>query len=241
MIVDQDGEGLVLIEQEAHARLTGELAARLPFRVAHHAAFVAAARVHDNGWREADRDATVDGDGRPHTFNNVPDDAYEDLWRRGIERAAAVDPLVGLLVGLHGARFFETRESPGMQRLVAEERERQDRVLADLDLDGRWDDLPSGVAEASAWIAMLDALSLLLCGAGLPDRISPTVAGTSYTLSRTSHGVAVDPWPYEGGPLTLEVASRRIAPGPYASDESLRDALRRAPWRERQVTVIPGA
>jgi hypothetical protein len=239
MIVDREGEGLVVIDQEAHARLTGELAANLPFQVAHHAAFVAAARVHDNGWREADRDATVDEDGQPHTFNNVPDEIYEDLWRRGIERAAAVDPLVGLLVGLHGSRFFETRDSPGMRALVADERARQARVLAELGLGGSWDDLPASVAEASDWIAMLDALSLLLCGAGLPDQISPSVGEQRYTLTRTSLGVAIDPWPYEGGPLQLGVEARRIAPGPYRDHDALRRALEAAPWDERDVTVTP--
>lgn len=239
MIVDRESEGLVVTGQEAHARLTGELAARLPFRVAHHAAFVAAARVHDNGWREADQAATVDDDGQPHTFNNVPDDVYEELWRRGIERAAAVDPLVGLLVGLHGARFFETRESPGMRQLVEDERARQGRVLTELRLGGSWDDLPASVAEPSAWIAMLDALSLLLCGAGLPDQISPRVGDEQYTLTRTSRGVAVDPWPYEGGPLTLCVEARLIGPGPYADDEALRRALEHAPWIDRDVTVTP--
>lgn len=240
MIVEEQADGLVVIEQEAHARLTGELAARLPFRVAHHAAFVAAARVHDNGWREADRAATVDGDGRPHTFNNVPDDVYEDLWRRGIERAAAVDELVGLLVGLHGARFFGTRESPGMQELVADERRRQDEVLASLGLGGSWRDLPSGVGEASAWIAMLDALSLLLCGAGLPDQISPRIGSQPYTLTRRTGEVTVEPWPYEPGSWTTTVAARTVPPGPYPDDAALRETLRSASWDERRVTVAPG-
>ncbi len=241
MIVDRDGDGLVLVEQEAHARLTGELAAWLPFRLPHHAAFVAAARVHDNGWREADRAPTVDDEGLPHTFNNVPDDIYEDLWRRGIDRAAGVDELVGLLVGLHGARFFETRQSPGMRALVEDERARQDRVLAALGLGGSWSALPSGVAQASDWIAVLDALSLLLCGAGLPDRISPRVGETAYTLTRTASGeVAMAPWPYVDDVLETTVAARLVAPGPYPDDQALRAALQDAPWTEPRVRIHPG-
>lgn len=229
----------MLVEQEAHARLTGELAARLPFRLPHHAAFVAAARVHDNGWREADEAATVDEDGQPHTFNNVPDDLYEDLWRRGIERAAAVDALVGLLVGLHGARFFETRDSPGMRALVDDERRRQDEVLATLGLGGSWDDLPPEVEEASAWIAVLDALSLLLCGAGLPDQISPPVGSQPYTLTRTGTQVTVDPWPYDEPGVDTSVPVRVLGAGPYPDDEALRAALASAPWTRREVTVRP--
>ena len=241
MIVDREDGRLLVVEQEAHAHLTGELAAALPFHVPHHAAFVAAARVHDNGWREADRAATVDEDGMPHTFNNVPDAVYEDLWRRGIERAAAVDELVGLLVGLHGARFFETRESPGMRALVADERRRQDDVLASLGLGGSWDELPGDVAEASDWIAVLDALSLLLCGAGLPDRISPRVVSQPYTLTRDGREVAVDPWPYAQDALRTSVPARRIPLGPYPDHEALRDALQAASWVEHRVTVAPAS
>jgi hypothetical protein len=233
MIVSEDGDQLVVVTQEDHAWLTGDLAASLPVPVPNRAAFVAAARVHDNGWREADASPTVDEDGRPHGFSDVPDDVYEDLWRRGIERAAAVDPLVGLFVGLHGARFFETRESPGMRRLVEQERQRQDAVLAELGLGGRWDALPENIAEASDWIAMLDALSLMLCGAPLPDRLTPTVAGIEYALHRDGSQVTMHPWPFEDVPLHLEVLTRRIPAEPY-EPEGLRRRLRDA--EPRRVT-----
>lgn len=237
MIVSDDRDGLVLIDQEAHAHLTGDLAARLPFLVPHHAAFVTAARVHDNGWREADAAPTIDDHGRPHTFNNVPDDRYELLWRRGIERAAAVDALVGLLVGLHGARFFETRDSPGMRRLVEQERRRQAAALDDLGLGGTADALPDSVQQASDWIAMLDALSLLLCGASLPDRITPRVAGLGYVLTRTGTVVTIDPWPYEGGSFILPVTARRVSGTTFASDDEFRDARAAASTFEREVSV----
>jgi hypothetical protein len=241
MIVHEEDNGLVLIDQEAHAHLTGDLAARLPFPVPHHAAFVTAARVHDNGWRETDEAPTIDERGRPHTFNNVPDDRYEQLWRRGIERAAAVDGLVGLLVGLHGARFFETRDSPGMRRLVEQERQRQSEVLADLGLGGSWDALPDTVQQASDWIAMLDALSLLLCGASLPDRITPRVAGTGYTLTRSDATVTIDPWPYEGGRFSLPVAARSLGATTFGSDVELRHAVAGARTFSLAVSVAPAA
>src|SRR5690625_7747874 len=76
IVVSTDGS-LRLIEQEHHAHLTGALAARMPFGALDHAAFVAAARVHDNGWREADATPTVDRAGRPHTFSSAPDKTYE--------------------------------------------------------------------------------------------------------------------------------------------------------------------
>lgn len=235
MIVTPDGDEFVMVAQEAHAHLTGDLAAFTPGGP-HQAAYVAAARQHDNGWREADRDATVDADGRPHTFTTVDDDTYEAVWRRGIARAAEVDTLVGLLVGLHGARFFSGRSSAGMRALDAEERARQDRVLGELDLGGTWRDLPSEIAEPSDRIAMLDALSLMLCGA-IGDRLSAEVAGVGYTLSRRGWTVAVRPWPFTDDLPSLTVSARRIPAAPYGSHAALREALAATPAFEMPVAL----
>lgn len=236
MIVATEEHELVLIEQEHHAHLTGDLAALLPPGRGNHAAFLAAARVHDNGWREADHAPTVDGDGSPHTFTTIDDDAYEAVWRRGIARAAGVDPLVGLLVGLHGARFFGSRTSPGMRELDVAERARQDRVLADLGLGGTWRHLPAAVAESSERIAMLDALSLMLCGA-IPAAITPTVGDERYTLTPGSDAVTVRPWPFLGDAPQLWVWTRHVPRRAYASDDDLRAAVSQATPRARPLSL----
>ncbi len=232
MIVTTDGDELVLIEQEHHAHLTGDLAALVPRGRGNHAAFLAAARVHDNGWREADQAPTLDADGWPRTFTTVADDTYEAVWRRGIARAADVDAMVGLLVGLHGARFFGGRSSPGMRALDDSERARQNRVLADLGLGGSWQDLPEEVDEPSQRIAMLDALSLMLCGA-IGRAISPSVGEQAYTLTPTPAAsglatVAVRPWPFDNPEPSLCVRARRVPRRSFASDEDLQAAFAEA-------------
>lgn len=232
MIVTADGDALILIEQEHHAHLTGDLAAFVPRGRGNHAAFLAAARVHDNGWREADRAPTVDETGWPCTFTTVADDVYAAVWRRGIARAADVDALVGLLVGLHGARFFGGRTSPEMRALDDSERARQDRVLADLGVGGSWQDLPAEVDEPSQRIAMLDALSLMLCGA-IDHAITPSVGGQAYTLTPrpASFGLAtvsVRPWPFDGPVPPLSVRARRVPRRPFTSDEDLQTAFAHA-------------
>ncbi len=196
--------GDVQVTQEAHAHLAGDLAARLPAGPWDRSALVAAARLHDNGWREADADPSRGPDGRPLTFYRVPGDVYEAVWRRGIARAAAVDPLVGLLTGLHGARFFAASPHAGVRALHDEERARQDRVLADLGLGGSWRDLPPAIAAASDWIAFLDRVSLVLCGE-LPEVVDTDVAGTTRRTVRSGAAVTIDPWPFpdRGGPLTV--------------------------------------
>src|SRR5690625_3398015 len=163
IVVSTDGS-LRLIEQEHHAHLTGALAARMPFAALDHAAFVAAARVHDNGWREADATPTVARAGRPHAASSAPDKTYEAVWRRGIDRAYRLDALVGMLVSLHGSRFFGPRTSAGMRSLAKETERRHVELLQQLGY-GRFDDqLPEDVRQASDRIAFLDAVSLMMCG-----------------------------------------------------------------------------
>lgn len=242
MIVHAAGDELLLIEQEHHAHLTGELAALLPRGRGDHAAFLAAARVHDNGWREADRAPTVDTDGWPHTFATVDDDTYEAVWRRGIARAAEVDPLVGLLVGLHGARFFGGRTSPGMCDLAEGERARQDRVLADLGLGGSWEELPAEVAEPSQRIALLDALSLMLCGA-IDRELTAHVGDQPFTLTPTPGPgllptVSVRPWPFVDAAPALGVTARRLPRTPFDSTDALRAAVAHADRSTVPVTLV---
>lgn len=232
MIVTADGDELILIEQEDHAHLTGDLAAFVPRGRGNHAAFLAAARVHDNGWREADQAPTRDEAGLPCTFTTVPDDVYAAVWRRGIARAADVDAMVGLLVGLHGARFFGGRTSPEMRTLDDSERARQNRVLAGLGLGGSWQALPEEVDEPSQRIAMLDALSLMLCGA-IDRAITSSVGEQPYTLTPSpgSAGlptVSVRPWPFHGPMPSLSVRARRVPRRPYTSDEDLQTAFAQA-------------
>lgn len=210
MIVVREAGEWWAFRQEAHAHLAGELAARVPVVRWERSAFVAAARLHDNGWREADSAPTLDSDGVPHRFYAVSPEVYLGVWRRGIARAAAVDGLVGLLVGLHGARFFATNPHPQVRALHDEERAREDRVLGELGLGGSWRDLPAGVRAASDWIAFLDRLSLLLCGE-LADDLTTEVDGVAHRTLRTGDDVTVDPWPFDdqGGPVAI--AGLRLA------------------------------
>lgn len=232
MIVADDGEGVRLVAQDDHAHLAGELAAAVtagsPALRLDRSAFVSAARVHDNGWREADALPDLDDHGRPRTFLSLPDAPYEAVWRRGIERAAALDPLTGLLVGLHGARFFGYRRSDGMRRLLLEERARQDAALAELGLGGSSAELPPEVQAPSDLIAFLDAVSLQACGA-LGDVVTQEVAGTPMTCSRDGDRLLVEPWLFEGDGFQVQAPVRRLRRSHWDSAAGLRADLSAAP------------
>ncbi len=232
MIVAPGGGGVRVVLQDDHAHLAGELAAAIRAGSAalgrDRSALVTAARVHDNGWREADALPDLDDEGRPRTFMSLPDAPYEAVWRRGIERAADLDPLTGLLVGLHGARFFGFRRSDGMRRLLAEERAREDRVLVELGVGGSSAQLPAAVQAPSDLIAFLDAVSLQVCGA-LGDVVTVEVAGTSMTSTRDGEDLVVAPWPFEGGSFEAAVPARRLKASRWSSPAALRADLAAAP------------
>lgn len=230
IIAAESDEGLVLIAQDDHAHLTGDLAARLADPLSRSSAFVGAARLHDNGWREADAAPSVDGDGRPHDFRSAPDDIYEEVWRRGISRAADLDDEVGLLVGLHGARFLGHRD--GTRPLLRAERRREADVLARLGHPPDHEALPPELARASDWIAALDAVSLIVCGQ-LGDELSVGVAGERLTVRRDGTTVVLDPWPLrdDGGPV--EVPARRVAEDRFADAGALWSV-----WAAGAATVV---
>ncbi len=238
MIVLPDGDGLVLFGQEPHAQLAGELAARLPAGRWEGSALVAAARVHDNGWREADLHPTIDQDGRPHTFYRVPPDVYVAIWRRGIARAAAADALVGLLVGLHGARFFGSNPHEQVRALHDEERARQDLVLAELGLGTSWQALPTPLQSVSDWIAFVDQLSLLICGEF--DTADRDLDGTSYRAVRSGDVITLDPWPFGDAGGSVEITGRSLPRGSYPSRGALQEALAEAPAVTR-MRILQGS
>jgi hypothetical protein len=240
MIVIPEGQGLVVFTQEAHAWLAGELAARLPVGHWEASALVAAGRVHDNGWREADALPTIDESGRPHTFYRVPPAVYTAVWRRGIARAAAVDALVGLLVGLHGARFFPLNPHEDVHTLHEEERARQDRVLAELGLGTSWRALPGPLGSASDWVAFCDQLSLTVCGE-LDDSLTREVAGTAYTTVRSGDTITIDPWPFADAGGWVSIEGRRLASSRFTSREALRDALAEAPTVPTSKLLLPSS
>ncbi len=197
MIVIEDDDRYVLVTQAAHAVLSGELAARWSGdSPRERSGFVTAARVHDNGWRESDACLSLDANGRPHSYRTLPDEPYLAVWARGIARAAALDPYVGLLVGLHGARFLRTDHSDAHRAFLVSERVRQNAVLADMEPGARWDALPQDVALDFARLAFVDSLSLFALGE-FPSPLTLTFQGRKHECARQADGtVVVSPFPF---------------------------------------------
>lgn len=239
MIVRESGDDTLLVmRQMDHAALTGEFAARLADAPEPRGAFVAAARVHDNGWREADEAPLLDrATGRPHTFRSIPDAPYREVWERGMARAVALDPHVGLLVTLHGARFFSNRTGGGTVEFHAAAKRHATTLLGALGLGGTYDDLPRDVEAQSGWIAFLDGLSLFVCESWRSPWRADVPDG-HVTVERAGDVVTMDPWPF-GDAFEAEVPARVLPAQRWATEDAMRRALDAAPVRRLRFSFTP--
>src|SRR5260221_8076253 len=112
MIVQEQGDELVLIRQTDHAVLSGFLAREwgndLFQRPEPFESLQLATSEHDNGWREWELQPTIDPKTRlPYSFMSLPTDAHIELYQRGIERVVRSDRYAGLLVSMHASGLYD--------------------------------------------------------------------------------------------------------------------------------------
>lgn len=216
MLITRRDDRLVLIEQNEHGRLAGQLvdhwgnerfAAPTPLEHVR-----TATATHDEGWREPDAEPLFNAaEGRPLHFLEIEPADHMVLYRRGIETVVRADPYAGLLVSMHWTGLYRTRW--GMQTGTiafgsgASETERlQDEAVAAE--ERRWIDVKRGLIgsttrsefEAHLWhnyelLQVYDLLSLHAC---LSD-LTPADDAPSRTVAETLK--SLDPEP---GPRTIE-------------------------------------
>ncbi len=236
MIVRPDGDGLLLLTQEQHAHLSGDLAARLSEAPDPRAELVRGAREHDNGWREFDERPRLSVAGGATPYSQMPRDEYRAIWRRGVARASEMGEYVGLLVSLHGMRMFEKRTDPEDRAFYAEERARENGMLASLRIGGSWEALPEPVRRHSAWIAFLDGLTLLALDGWKSPWVTDHDGLGRIEARRVGDSVFVAPWPFDAPTLVFHLPARRLATARFADQEAL-DAAWRAST-ERLIEVV---
>src|SRR5260370_28216641 len=111
MIVQEQGDELVLIRQTDHAVLSGFLAREwgneLFKRSEPFESVRLAAPEHDNGWREWELQPQIDPKTRlPYSFMSLPTAAHIALYQRGLERVVKSHRYAGVLVSLHVSQVY---------------------------------------------------------------------------------------------------------------------------------------
>lgn len=266
MIIQEQGDQLILIRQTDHALLSGYFACALgnklfarpePFE-----SFCLAAAEHDNGWQEWELLPQIDSRTfAPYNFMSIPTEEHITLYQRGIERVVRADRYAGLLVSLHCASLYDrTRATmPGFSakhvrssesQMVADFLQRLRLQQLRLKVDLRADQLLRPYAEDSMIQAnlqrleALDRLSLYFCLAPLDGATIDTVpmnatgAEADWDLQPAGNNcVSLNPYPFVKDPLPVSILARRVPKRPYADQAEFHKILAQAPYFAIKFTL----
>ncbi len=270
MIIQEQGDHLVLIRQTDHAVLAGHFARELGNQAfappVPQDSFVLAATEHDNGWNEWELLPEIDPvTFLPYSFMSIPTRHHIELYQRGIERVVKVDHYAGLLVSLHclglydrtratmpgfSAKYVRPHESQIVNDFLQMLRLQQLRLKVDLRADTRTKDstdekwLQANLLRLEA----LDRLSLYFCMGPLEastiDAVPADYKGGEVDWDLEPDGntaATLEPYPFRRDPLEISILARRIPRRRYSDDADLRKTLGQAPYFALKYTLRAGS
>jgi hypothetical protein len=252
LLVRDAGDAWDIVLQTEHGELAGRFAAAWSPRPEPFTSLHTVARRHDDGWFIWERGPCLDPEGRPANFLDVPVPIHLAFYKAAIVAVTAEDPYAGLVLSMHGAGIYRHRyglQSDLRMRFVDEAANDAQAFVAaqEEDLPRRRAEL--GIDEAEAWRAYhllqaWDRLSLHVClrdlDAGESETIPAVPLGDDEVELRLEprgpRRVMVDPWPFQGAAIEMEVERRRLAKEPWASDGAFREAFFATPTDRVTVT-----
>lgn len=270
MIIQEQGDHLVLIRQTDHAVLAGHFARELgndAFVLPEpRDSFILAAAEHDNGWNEWELLPEIDPvTFLPYSFMSVPTRDHIELYQRGIERVVKADHYAGLLVSMHclglydrtratmpgfSAKYVKAHESQMVNDFLQTLRLQQLRLKVDLRADSRMRDftdekwLQANLLRLEA----LDRLSLYFCMGPLEgatiDAVPADYQGREVDWDlqpEGNHATTLEPFPFRRDPLEVSILARRIPKRRYADDADLQRILGQAPYFAMKYTLRAGS
>lgn len=268
MIVQTQGEELVLIRQTDHAVLCGFLAREwgngLFVRPEPFESFCLAAREHDNGWSEWELEPEIDPRTRmPYSFMSIPTTEHIALYQHGIERLVKADHYAALLVSLHcsglydkaratmpgySAKYVKSEESGVVNDFQQTLRLQQLRLKVDLRAKvGTKNYTEETTLQANlARLEALDRLSLYLCMApvepatidGVP--VDDQGSEADWEVRTNGNEISVSPYPFRKELLSVSILARRVPKRVYADDTDFANTLARAKYFPLNYTLRPG-
>jgi len=266
LIIQEQGDQLLLIRQTDHAFLAGFFAKEwgneeFP-RPEPSASFCLAASEHDNGWTEWELEPTLDAKARtPNTFMSIPTEEHIALYQRGIERLVKVDHYAALLVSMHcaglydraratmpgySAKYVKASEGALVTDFVQRLRLQQLRLKTDLRASAATKDfvIEDTLKANFERLEALDRLSLHLCMNPrencVIDAVPQDSTGNEVDLDLRSEGGSVltlAPYPFKREVLEVSILARRIPKRLYVDDMDFRKALAQAQYFAIKFTL----
>jgi hypothetical protein len=269
MIIQDQGDHLIIIRQTDHAVLSGffarELGNELFSKPEPLESFRLAATEHDNGWEEWELQPRIDPvTFLPYSFMSVPTEEHIALYQRGIERVVKADRYAGLLVSMHcanlydrtratmpgfSAKYVKSQEAPIVNDVLQRLRLQQLRLKVDLRAnpatkeytDEKW--LQANAQRLEA----IDRLSLYICLAPLEpatiDAVPVDYRGSEVDWELQPEGnnsVTLEPYPFRRDPLEISILARRIPKRRYADHTDFQKTLAQASFFAVKFTLRVG-
>jgi hypothetical protein len=235
MIIQEQGDHLILIRQTDHAVLSGYFARESGnenfIRPEPFESFQLAATEHDNGWNEWELQPRID----PVTFFSMHCAGLYDKTRATMPGFSAkyvkAQEVAAVTDFLQGLRLQQLRLKVDL---------RGDSVTKDF-ADEKW--LQANAQRLEA----LDRLSLYFClGPMEPatiDAVPADYKGTEVDWElqpEENDGATLEPYPFRRDPLEISILARRIPKRRYANDLELQKALAQAPYFGQKFTLRSG-
>ena len=168
MIVREAGDQLILVDQHAHAAISGNLAQQWAFDPAHpperRASLRIAAELHDIGWVALDKEPAWNSEtGRPYSFLDFPIEQKLPAYKQGVDQVADVDLYAALLCSRHYESFYPESPSLALNRSFVESERSRQHVLKAALLEQDSAQNNANIAFDLALLKLWDNLSLYLC------------------------------------------------------------------------------
>ena len=269
MIIQDQGDHLIIIRQTDHAVLSGffarELGNELFSKPDPRESFLLAATEHDNGWEEWELRPRIDPvTFLPYSFMSIPTEEHIELYQRGIERVVKADRYAGLLVSMHCAGLYDrTRATmPGFSAKYVKSQEativtdvlqrlklQQLRLKVDLRGDPAMKEFANEKwLQANAQrLEAVDRLSLYICleprEPATIDAVPVDYRGSEVDWNLEPEGnnaVTLEPYPFRRDPLEISILARRIPRRRYADDLDFQKALAQAQFFGLKFTLRAG-
>jgi uncharacterized protein DUF3891 len=268
MIIQDQGDHLIIIRQTDHAVLSGffarELGNELFSKPEPLESFRLAATEHDNGWEEWELQPRIDPvTFLPYSFMSVPTEEHIALYQRGIERVVKADRYAGLLVSMHcanlydrtaatmpgfSAKYVKSQEAPLVNDVLQRLRLQQLRLKVDLRANPATKEFTNEkwlLANAQR-LEAVDRLSLYICLAPLEpatiDAVPTDYRGNEVDWElqpEESNSVTLEPYPFRRDPLEISILARRIPKRRYADHTDFQKTLAQAAFFAVKFTLRP--
>lgn len=224
MIVRETKDGYILVEQHAHAKISGGMARKWKKQwflgKTRRREVELAIENHDLCWESLDKQPILNQQERkPASFIDYPLEAKISAYKDGVDDMARLNSYAALLISLHYSSFFRGKLDQNGQQFKEREEDRQEQLMDRLHVQNE------ELTFHFDLLQLCDNLSLYLClnewgvhkdkehpwfKEGFPQQLA-TVESTFYTVWLTENTVLIHPYPFSEENVKVSIPYKYIS------------------------------